>query len=369
WQQILKDTRDKLTESVQSTVRTEVSQALDRAVATTSGEFRCDVDFLRTRVREDLIRIKAEFLHQTLPPLQPSLCEVIPLAVDLNLEPARRNLIEFYGYNFDTQPGVQLFLENSDGTTADDTVQLAKPTFYHMTVNLGGSGVQFTGKSQKLHLRWQDEELSTISILQPTTPVCQSNPVDPTPAKLTIIPDHDVGDANFGGNGPQVNVSVTVDRWFASTGVGVSAVIRTDFAENGGDHTHASKFTFMSLYTPPQGWYVDQLTLGQKTSTWSYLHSDNKADIDSFDLGGEGPVLHLDFESLNKGDVAGSQSRVTITFNPLRMVITQQGNCVSPIVATHEGANGRLSPGTVERLSPVLKNLAPGLKVPPAFSK
>ena len=148
WQQVLKDTRDKLTESVQSTVRTEVSQALDRAVATTSGEFRCDVDFLRTRVREDLIRIKAEFLHQTLPPLQPSLCEVIPLAVDLNLEPARRNLIEFYGYNFDTQPGVQLFLENSDGTTADDTVQLAKPTFYHMTVNLGGSGVQFTGKSQ-----------------------------------------------------------------------------------------------------------------------------------------------------------------------------------------------------------------------------
>jgi hypothetical protein len=357
WQTILQETRDKLTEAAQSTVRTEVSQTLDRAVATTSTEFRCDVDFLRTRVREDLIAIKSKFLGQQAPPLQPSLCNVIPSAIDLNLDQSRRNIIEYYGYNFDTTPNLQLVLENADGSTRDVTSNLTKPTYYHMTVNLGGAGVPLDGNSSKFHLRWQEQELSTLSVLQPTTPVCESKSIDPQPVKLTVVPEHTGGDTNFGGN-IDVNASIATDRWFAPTGVGVSAVINIKLRENGGDHTAASTFQLVNLYTPDPGWDVEQLTLGQKTTDFHYTHTDTPSNIDSFDTGGQGPVQHLDFEGLNSGDGgAGSKSKVTITFNPLRMVVTQHGNCVSPIVVNLAGKNGNLSTNTQTRLKPLLNRI------------
>lgn len=357
WQKILADTRDKLTDAAQSTVRTEVSQALDRAVATTSTEFRCDVDFLRTRVREDLISIKAKFLGQQVPSLQPSLCNVIPSAIDLNLDQSRRNILEFYGYNFDTTPPLQLVLENADGSTHDVSQFLAKPTYYHMTVNLGGAGVQLDGNSEKFHLRWQDQELSTLSVLQPTTPVCESKSIDPVPAKISFVPEHTGGDTNFGGN-IAVDSTIAVDRWFASTGVGVSAVINVKLRENGGDHTAASTFQLVNLYTPDPGWDVEQLTIGQKTTEFHYTHTDTPSNIDSFDTGGQGPVMHLDFEGLNSGDGgAGSKAKVTITFNPLRMVVTQHGNCVSPIVVNLAGKNGNLSTNTQTRLNGILSRV------------
>jgi len=355
WQKILEETRDQLTASAQSTVRREVSDTLERATSTASGEFRCDVDFLRNRVREDLIRIKAGFLGQKVPPLQPALCNVIPLAVDLNLDPSRRNLIEFYGYNFDTTPNLQLLLENDNGSTTDVTPQLAKPTYYHMTVNLGGAGVPLNGSSSKFHLRWQDQELSTISVLQPTTPICQTKTVDPTPASLTIVPQNTHGDTNYGGNGPNVDVQVTADRWFGSTGVGISALVKADFAETGGDGSHASAFELRNIYTPDPGFDVDQLIIGNHQTIWHYTHTDNPGNIDSFDTGGDGPVSHLTFEGLNKGDAASA--RVTITFNPLRMVLIQHGNCVSPIAANGASSNGQLSPSTNARFNPVLKQL------------
>lgn len=357
WQAILQQTVDKLTEGAQSTVRTEVSQALSRAVATTGSEFRCDVDFLRTRVKEDLILIKAKFLGQQVPALIPSLCNVVPSAIDLNLDQSRRNLIEFFGYNFDTTPPLQLVLENADGTTRDVTPNLAKPTYYHMTVNLGGAGVQMDGKSQKFHLRWQDRELSTMSILQPTTPVCESKTINPVPAALTIVPDHTTGDTNF-GSGTAIDVSVTADRWFGSTGVGISALIKVNFKETGGDHTAASTFQVVNIYTPDPGFDVEQLVIGRNTTEHHYTHTNVASNIDSFETGGEGPVRRMVFEGLNGGNGgAGGKSKVTLTFNPLRMVVTQKGNCVSPSTITLAGKNGNLSSITQGRLKPLLNKV------------
>jgi outer membrane murein-binding lipoprotein Lpp len=64
WQAVLQDTTAKLTSDAQSTVRNEVSDVLNRSVAATGDELRCNVDFIGTRVRQALVRIRARLMHQ-----------------------------------------------------------------------------------------------------------------------------------------------------------------------------------------------------------------------------------------------------------------------------------------------------------------
>lgn len=147
---------------------------------------------------------------------------------------------------------------------------------------------------------------------------------------MTFVPDHDGGDTNFGGS-VSVDIQVTVDRWFSPTGVGVSALVKISCVENGGDNTSASTFKMTNLYTPDAGYSVDKLVIASNTTDHHYVHGNNPSDIDSFDMGGEGPVRRLEIEGLNGGDGgAGGRNRVKITFNPIRMIVIQQGNCVPP---------------------------------------
>jgi hypothetical protein len=78
----------------------------------------------------------------------------LDLAVDRSLIPTRLNRLEFYGYYFDTTQ-IQVLLDNSGGTV-DESGKLARPTHYHLTLNLGGNGVQIGPTSQRLRLRWNE---------------------------------------------------------------------------------------------------------------------------------------------------------------------------------------------------------------------
>ncbi|HEX5415569.1 MAG TPA: hypothetical protein VFZ25_07875, partial [Chloroflexota bacterium] len=208
WQQVLSQTRDKLVADGQSTIANEVDTELKRAVATTGSEIRCNVDFLRVRVQQSLIRIRASLLGQPVDPPEPALCDVVPLAVDVSLIPSRLNHLEFYGYDFDTTP-IQVLLDNGS-SSVDVSSSLAKPTHYHMTLNLGGNGVNFGPTSQKLRLRWNNKDISTISVIQPATPTCQSKIVSFTHPPMTLLPPHTRGDADFSGHGPKVDASVSL---------------------------------------------------------------------------------------------------------------------------------------------------------------
>ena len=64
WQTILQDTTNQLTTEAQSTVRNEISDLLNRSVAATGTELRCNADFIGARVRQALVRIRARLLHQ-----------------------------------------------------------------------------------------------------------------------------------------------------------------------------------------------------------------------------------------------------------------------------------------------------------------
>jgi hypothetical protein len=66
WRMVLEDTRDKLIQEGQSTIANEVSNVLSRTVSDIGIEARCYTDFLRDRVKEDLVRIRASITGEEL---------------------------------------------------------------------------------------------------------------------------------------------------------------------------------------------------------------------------------------------------------------------------------------------------------------
>jgi hypothetical protein len=87
-------------------------------------------------------------LKQPIPDKEPALCNIVPLAIDASLVPDRLRWLEFYGYDFDTTP-IQVFLQDTD-YRYDVSQFLQMPTHYHLTLNLGSTGVPISPKSQKL---------------------------------------------------------------------------------------------------------------------------------------------------------------------------------------------------------------------------
>ena len=294
-----------------------------RTVAQTGVEFRCDADFLRTRVRQSLLRIKAKFLGQSVPAAEPSLCQVVPVAVDRTLVPARLKHIEFYGYDFDQSADLGIFLETASGQRRNIMSAVDRPTHYAMTVRFGANGVQLDQNSSRFILEWAGRPVSTIAVIQPQTPICESKfqTIDPTP--VTFRPNRTRGDREFAGNGPRVITRVDLLR----SPTALSARVYMRARETRSDYTTAEGTETFPLFTPEPGWEIESIV--GPASMDPHTYTDDTETIDSFDRGSGGPVKRLDFVGDTGGDDAGVKTQVTVTFNRLRLELTQVRNCVS----------------------------------------
>ena len=101
WEAIAERVLDELPVEARSLIDHEVNNVIQRGIAASGVEFRCDVDFLRNRVREDLYRLKAELLHRKgvnvqAPARTPVFCHTVPEVV----EPGT-SWLTFYGDDFD----------------------------------------------------------------------------------------------------------------------------------------------------------------------------------------------------------------------------------------------------------------------------
>jgi hypothetical protein len=327
WQNVLKDTVNKLTDDAQSTVRNEVNDLLQRGIASTSGELRCDADFMVNRIRNGLIRIKEELLHQPVDPLEPQLCNLVPLAIDRALVPARLNVLEIYGYDFDTTP-ITVLLQSTSGTT-DVSHILNKPTHYHMTLTLGGStGVQLDAASQRLILKWSGREISSIAVIQPVTPVCRTQIVQKQPSSFTFVPPHTRGDTEYNGHGPKTYAEVQL----VNNGTSVVAKGYMKAEETKDDWTTAEGRWSETVFVPDPGWRVSQLLVGTQSGCASFsscmTYTDSNHDPDIF-AAGNGPVSRFEFVGDTDGDEAGTRTKVTVTYNVLKFEETETGNCVT----------------------------------------
>lgn len=351
WQSILQEAQARLTADAQSTIRNELANLVSRSVAQAGIEFRCNADFIGARVRQHLIRIKAGLLGQPAPPVEPALCQVVPVAVDRALVPGRLTHVEFYGYDFTAAANLAVFLERTGGTRVNVTDKLDRPTHYAMTLKFGPTGVQLDAASNRFVLEWDNRQISTIAVIQPATPVCQSRLVTLPTTRVTFAPPHTRGNADFSGNGPRVTAMVTL----VTTAQEFRARVYMRARETEHDWTTAEGMREFPLFVPDPGWRIERV-VGNQVSTHSYTDGDHA--MDSFDQGSGGPVRRLDFVGDTRGNEAGTRTQVEATFNPLRVELVQTADCVAAGAVRVLQDRGLLSGPARLRLAPFLRDLA-----------
>ncbi len=359
WQTVLQDLTKQLTADAQSTIRNEISDLLNRSVAATGVEMRCDLDFIGARVRQALVRIRAHLLNEPEPPAEPALCHVVPAAVDMALDANRRNKIEIFGYDFDTTP-IKVKLHDKS-RTIDASKHLNMLTHYHMTLNLGGNGVPLTNVSNRLTLEWENDPISSIAVIQPATPVCKEEiKTVPPSAEITFTPQHTQGDKEFFGFGPEIwataewikeDKQVKFKLWMKA--LQTKPDIALPFAKSK-PPTKAEGTHLISYYKAPSGWRIESIESDTKSSA-HYVDTDHNEDRQG--AGPNGPVKEFVFRGDKKGDDAGSYTGVDVRFNPLVVKLVQEDDCAPASAVKSLRDIGQLAPATIKRLNPDLMKL------------
>jgi hypothetical protein len=167
WRQTLEDAKQDLRKAGESIIANQVQEVIQRAIMAANIEARCGVDFMRSRLAQDLIRIKDKAAGRKYTP-SPNICNIDPKVIDLDdkegkLIPQRTSLAAD-GYDFDGS--VRVYLIDTQNKSKDITFALAKPSHYLLTLNLGRNGVQFSNTSKLIKFVMPDETF-TVNVIQP----------------------------------------------------------------------------------------------------------------------------------------------------------------------------------------------------------
>ena len=175
WRTVVEETRVDLIKAGQSTLANEVQNAMTAAIGDAEAGTFCVGDYFRNRLKEDLTRIRASYTGEKVT-LIPYFCNANPPQIDMSLPPDRRSSIIIYGYNMDPE-NVRVILVNNNGQETDVTTNssgvsnLADPSPYKLTLNLGGNGVALNSTSKLLRFQLTDTEAQTLNVIQPVTPI------------------------------------------------------------------------------------------------------------------------------------------------------------------------------------------------------
>jgi hypothetical protein len=330
WRLVIRDILDELPEEAQGTLRAEVTDLLERGIAATGSEFRCDMDFLRLRVREDLERIRHKHFGGPEPtPRRPYLCMAVPLIVDMNLDAWRRNRLEFYGFDLDTMP-ISAFVEDKDTNMTNVTRFLNIVTHYHMTLNLGGEAVGLNDDHRKILLFWDNSLQSAVSVIPAEyEEECTTQVKFVTPGTRTYTPPHtnipgyNKGNRDFSGHGPKIDAEVTLK--LGANRRGILATISMvawewNVSKNRprSDYTAAAGETTEVIYLAPDGWRIRSYDV-LNSARVSYIDSNHRDDI--FPAGGMLPVEKWTFVGDTGGSEAGDKTKVQVKLSNFNVVI------------------------------------------------
>src|SRR5205823_13899829 len=103
--------------------------------------------------------------------------------------------------------------------------------------------------SQRFSVQWNGNVISTIGIIQPTTPICTTRVATFNPAGIDFIPPHTKGDSEFGGHGPRVNAHVSLSN-FSNR---ITANIQMSAVETDSDYTTVTGSMTKEIFAPDPG--------------------------------------------------------------------------------------------------------------------
>ncbi len=117
WQVVVANLEKEITRDIQSTIRAEITDLTRNAVLSTGAEVRCNAEFMRIKIRRELIDLRNDLAITInaalggdrvplLPsePVRPFICDIVPSAVDMSLDDERRLKVDIYGFDLRSSP-------------------------------------------------------------------------------------------------------------------------------------------------------------------------------------------------------------------------------------------------------------------------
>jgi len=331
---ILRDAALALPPDADDRARIEIRTFLSRAPAP-GAEYRCSRDFIRTRARQMLLRLRDTLLQIDTVPLEPAVCYANPFALDLARAQAT-GVVDIYGYDFDAVTP-QLVLITSDGFR-DVTPALTVESHAHLAFRVGEGGVPVSAATQSLGVAWGHVIHYRVPVVGPATRLCASR-VETIPAGTTVS-----------------HLPVAV-RPSGPSEADLAADLGLDFSYNMLEATlcvtaadpMACGCTTEFLYTTDPDRVIDGV-FGSPSEEVSFPRGDRSAAVQNG--GSEGPV----------GDwtrVLDSDAAVTARLNEIRLVSSEGEGCISPIAYLEAQRTMRLAPETRRALDAQLGSVDP----------
>jgi len=313
-------------------VRDDVRTFLARAPEPGS-DFKCSLDFVRSRARLALRRIRDILRKDYVGPVEPAVCYTAPYALDVTRAPAGGRWLDIYGYDFD-QVAPEMILVGRDGYR-DVTKALVSKSHFHLALHLGDGAEPVAPDSVSLGLTWRHVIHHSVAIVRPTSALCAAR-VETIPAGRTIAysPDRIGRGELSAGPGPAARANVILD--YSSNKL--EAIVCMAAANPSGAAFSGCSVEF--LHTTDPDWTIEAV------------------------LGAASREVEVEQRTDPGGDVS-----VTARLQEIKFVSVQDDSCVSPLAYIEARRTRVLAPSTRRSLDPRLESVDPALsKLRPRFA-
>jgi hypothetical protein len=350
WQRIMQKAIDDINPKERQ-VRQDLEELMQRGVHTAGIEARCDICYLGDMLVQGLQRIEAKIKNQPVPPLKPFICDVSPSAIDMNLDPNRRNNVEIYGYNLDMS-WLKLYHIMETGQV-DETPQFTVTSPFKRVINLGANGIALVPNSVKIRMDLGNGENRDIPIIQQWPDICVTRDFNTGASSIQVIPSRTgPGDKEFDGHGPCIRATAQI--YTAENGTQLRAVVNVDMWECPDDMTKIHKdytegigMEDRVLYTTEHDEEIVEIRT-PVSATLEYIGhgTQPQSKTDS------GLVSRWNMLADTDGDDVG-KSYVTVTFNPVHLVLRKKLNCVTELELTRMMQQNAMSDNMINHLRTV----------------
>ncbi len=317
---ILEKTKQELIEAGHESVANDVNTVISNAIQDTSGEAKCFVDFIRSKIKDDLKRIKSKITGKPIT-LIPQFCTPNPHSINYDfVEQGILTSLDISGYNLDYSE-IKVFLLSHDGEERDVSSHLGNPTEYLITLNLSTTGVPINACSDKLRFDLKNNKSFTINITHPK----KNKRILPISRKR-LCPERCGGDKEFDGNGPKVSAEASL---FLKSKRDLWVKIYLKAIETEHDYTCTEKEWTFPVWEAPKNFEITDFS-PSRASKASYTDTNHQLDKPSI----SGSSLVRKFEIMgdtrgnDTGNCTGDDVYINIFFNEVS--ITYERVCNYP---------------------------------------
>lgn len=289
-----------------------LNDLLQNAVDTAGKVVQCSTAYVGYLVVNELQTVRADLLGKPEPVPVPMVCNTNPVELDPTNLTAKPETVTYYGFNLDPAH-VREHLVHADGTTTDVSAQLVADSAFSDHIDLGGqNGLPISTKDARLDLATSTGTYS-VTFNPPGVPTCQATqmPIVPPPATAEFYPPRVAGDADWGGNGPQVTITTTT-VWSPHA---ITVLVSFDAQEtNGGDTEVSMRDTPYTLYVPPPGYTILPPPAGLAlTDSVTYTHTG--APVERPSQRGDQSLINSYEVDFGQGANAADDTALLVSFN------------------------------------------------------